>query len=194
VRFTLAVPRGRVVLKFFTPLGEVAGRDDVYRPVLDAMAVQPAGFDELLGLPAFGERGFAALVECLTLLVHSGQLLPLVAPPPEDVGAARRFNGAVIERARAGQVHDSLASPVTRTGIPVTDFGLLALSALFDGAAETADATARHALAALQRLGRRPHVHGQAIDDDGAALALLAERLRPVIEESVPLWRGLGMI
>jgi hypothetical protein len=133
-------------------------------------------------------------MECLTLLVHSGQVLPVFASAPVDAAPAMRFNRVVIEHARKGRVFDNLASPVTGTGIPVTDFGLLTLAALQDGMAAEAGAVARHGLDLLKRLDRRPHRDGRPIENDREAMSFLAEHMRPVIEESVPLWRRLGML
>ena len=65
-----------------------------------------------------------------------------------DLRPAQRFNRLVVDHARAGRIYDSLASPLTGTGIPVTDFGLLSLAAWFDGkAGEPAMAAAHVAVA-----------------------------------------------
>jgi SAM-dependent methyltransferase len=192
--FTLVVPRQRVAFWFPGPLAVINGNPDLYGPIADRLAQGPASFGDLIALPTFGESGIAALTECLMLLVHSGQVLPVLPPTDVDTAPARRFNHMVVDQARAGRVFDNLASPVTRTGIPVTDFGLLSLMALFDGSGEDPPTAAEHGLAILKRLGRRPHKDRRPIEDDGAAVAFLAEHMTPVIEESIPLWRRLGML
>jgi SAM-dependent methyltransferase len=191
--FALAVPRSRASFQFAGPLCELTGRGDLYGPIADALADGIAGYRELAELPPFRQRS-GLLLECLALLVHSGQVLPVLPSGPVDPGPAQRFNRLVVERARAGEIHDSLASPVTRTGIPVTDFGLLALAALFDGKAAEPGSAAEHALAILKALGRRPGENGRPLEDDGEAAAFLAGHMAPILEESVPLWRRLGVL
>jgi len=187
------VPRGRVELKFAGPLAELIGKEDLYRPIVDRLAHQIASFDQLLALPVFGASRIGVLLECLTLLVHSGQVFPVPAPVA-DVQAAQRFNRMIAEQARAGRVYGHLACPLARTGIPVSDFGLLTFAAVLDGVAEEPAAVADYALAILKRLGRRPLREGVAIDDDGAAAEFLAQHMRMVVEEVVPVWRRLGAL
>lgn len=194
LRFVLIVPRTRVQFTFFTPFGQLAGKPELYAPIADALAQQPRSFGELLSLPAFGEGQADALTECLVLLVHSGQVIPALQPAAADAKPARRFNRMVVNAAREGRMYDSLACPVTRTGIPVTDFGLLALVAVFDGQARDHLDAARYGLSILKRLDRRPRRGGQPIDDDKEAIAFLAEHMRPIIEELIPLWRQLGVL
>ena len=193
-RFALAVPRRRLVLKFLGPVSELIGKEDFYLPIVDLLARDMASFDELLALPAFGENAVDRLVECLALLVHSGQVLPVVASASVDAGPARRFNRAIVDHARAGRLYGCLASPVARTGVRVDDFGMLTLAALFDGAADTPVAAARHGLAIIAALGRRPLDDGRPIEDDDKAVTFLAARMQPIIEEDIPLWRRLGVL
>src|SRR5262245_29095753 len=190
--FALAVPRRRATFKFAGPLGELVGRDELYAPIVDLLAQKNATLGELSELPAFAPGRLAGLLDCLSLLIHSGQSLPL-AQPPADAAPAQRFNRMIVDHARGGRIYNHLASPVTRTGLPVSDFGLLALAALFDGKDEPVDA-ARHAMSTLKTLGRRPTKDGQRLDDEGEAIAFLAEHIRPVLEDDVPLWRRLGVL
>lgn len=194
LRFALAVPRRRLVFKFIGPLSELIGREDFYGPIADRLAQGIASFDDLLALPAFGEGAVDRLVECLALLIHSGQVLPIVAPVLVDPEPARRFNRMIVAHARAGRLYGFLASPVAGTGVRVDDFGLLTLAAVFDGKADTPADAARHGLSIITALGRRPLDQGRPIEDDEAATAFLAARMGAVIEDDVPLWRRLGML
>jgi SAM-dependent methyltransferase len=190
--FALAVPRQRVVFKFAGPLSELTGHDDLYAPLVELLAEQNATFDELLGLPAFGEAKIGMLLDCLALLVHSGQVLPVVGPAP-DAAPAQRFNRMIVGHARTGRIYGHLAAPLVRTGIPVSDFGLLALAAVLDGK-DTVPAVAQQAMSILKILGRRPMKDGRLLQDDGEATIFLAEQMQPIIEEQLPVWRRLGMV
>ncbi len=192
--FSLAVPRSLLSMKFLGPVGDITLKPEFHVAVADVLARRSATFDELLALPAFGENGTGLLVDCLALLVHSGQVLPHLDRNTIDVQPAQRFNRVVVERARAGRLYGHLASPVAGTGIPVDEVGLLTLAAWFDG--ETADhtAAARRGLSILAGFGRRPLKDNRPIDDDREAISFLAERMKPVLEEQIPVWRRIGAV
>jgi hypothetical protein len=178
---------------FFTPFGQLAGKPELYAPLADALAQGPKTFHELLSLPGFGDGQADTLTECMILLVHSGQVMPTMQAAA-DVESAQRFNRVVIDAAREGRIYDSLACPVTRSGIPVTEFGLLALVAVFDGKASDHLEAARYGLSILDRQGRRPRRGAEPIEDDQGVTGFLADHMRPVIEESIPLWRRLAVL
>ena len=193
LRFVLAVPRERVTLKFLGPLTELNGYPLLYATLVDRLDQSAASFVELLVASTLGEGKVGLLTECLTLLVHSGQVLPVTASEP-DAAPAQRFNRMVIGEVREGRVFDNLAAPMIRTGIPVPDFGLLALSALLDGRGHQAQAAAEHGLNILKAHGRRPMKDLQPIEGDNDAIDFLAEHMQPILSEAVPLWRRLGML
>jgi SAM-dependent methyltransferase len=192
-KFALAVPRKNVTLKFAGPLMELTGREELHLPVLDLLAQKNASFEELLALPAFEQGKVNVLLDCLCLLVHSGQVLPLLAPPA-DAEAAHRFNRMIVGHARTGRIYSHLASPVARTGVPVTDFGLLTLAAIYDGKADDVASVARHAMGILKVMGRRPIKEGRFLEDEGEATIFLAETMQPILQDVVPIWRRLGVV
>jgi SAM-dependent methyltransferase len=190
--FALVVPRHRVTLKIPCPLGELTGKDELYLPIIGRLAHGNAAFDDLLSLPVFAEGKRDVLLDCLTLLVHSGQVLPIVGAPNADGEPARRFNRMVVDSLRSGRTYHHLASPVVRTGLPIPDFGLLALATLFEG--KEGPAAGRHALSILKAIGRRPLRDGRGIEDDGEAESFLAEQIARVLADYVPVWRRLGCL
>ena len=192
--FTLAVPRDRMVFKFIGPISELALKPEFHGAVADVLARGSVRFDELLALPVFGSNATALLLDCLALLVYSGQALALVGTDDVDVRPAQRFNRMIVERARNGWLYGHLAAPIARTGVPVDEIALLALADLFDGRATEPAAAAPRILSALAQRGRRPARGHQPIDDDADALAFLVERLTTIFEQLVPLWRRLGVI
>jgi SAM-dependent methyltransferase len=193
LRFALAVPRNRLVLKFLGPVGDITLKPEFHAAVADVLAKEIASFGQLLALPVFEGRP-DLLVDCLALLIYSGQILPLLDSDRTDVRPAQQFNRIVVDRARAGRLYGHLASPVARTGIPIDEFGLLALAAFFDGKAADPATAARQGLSILAGSGRRPLNENMPIEDDGEAIMFLAERMKPVIEEQIPVWRRLGVL
>jgi SAM-dependent methyltransferase len=194
LKFALAVPRKRLTLKFLGPVGDITLKPEFHMAVADVLAGRSAGFDELLALPVFGGNGTGLLIDCLALLVHSGQVLAHLDRDTVDMQPAQRFNRVVVERARAGRHYGHLASPVAGTGIPVDETGLLTLAAWFDGEAADPTAAARHGLSILSGLGRRPLRDNRPVEDDREATMVLAERMKPVLAEQIPVWRRLGAL
>jgi SAM-dependent methyltransferase len=193
LRFAPAVPRNRMIFTIPGPIGELTLKPEFHGAVMDVLERKNASFDELLALPAFGAGGADMLLDCLALLVHSGHVLALVGDKV-DMRPAQRFNRMVVERARGGRLYGHLASPVAGTGVPVDQFGLLALAAVFDAKAADPLAAARHGLSILAASGRRPLKENRPIDDDSEAVAHLAERMTPLLEEQMPAWRRLGVL
>jgi hypothetical protein len=193
MRFALGVGRGSATLKFPIAIGEVNGIPDLYTPMLDLLADKIVSFDELVALPAFGEQRLGLLLQCLCLLVDSGQAFPITSPPADDHEPAQRFNRVLVENAKAGRFYGALASPVVRSGIRVNELGLLALDALFEGKADDPTVAAQHVFAALKKIDRRPTRDGRTIEDDADAVQVLEESCRAILE-SFPTWRRLGII
>jgi hypothetical protein len=100
----------------------------------------------------------------------------------------------IVGHARTGRIYSHLASPVARTGVPVSDFGLLTLAAIYDGKADDVASAARHAMGILKILGRRPMKEGRLLEDDGEATIFLAESMQPILQDLVPIWRRLGVV
>lgn len=193
--FVLARNPDDVRYKFTGPLGEIEGHLDVYEPLVRRLAEsQVATFAELAALPVFAAKGRGTLLQSLTLLVHSGQVLPVPAGEREAANAScRRFNRFVTSAIESGYSHGFLASPVAATGVPAGTADLLALSAIHAGCTDD-DALARHVFATLDRRGERPLRDGQPIADEGEAIAKIASELGPHAASQVPVWRRLGIL
>jgi SAM-dependent methyltransferase len=126
--FALAVPPDRVISKFLGPVSELILKPEFHASVIALLAQKIASFDELLALPAFA-GSVDLLLDGLALLVHSGQVLPMVTADGVDQAPAQRFNRVIVARARNGQRYGHVAAPVARTGVPVDEAGLMELAA-----------------------------------------------------------------
>jgi len=133
--FALAVPPDRVMSKFLGPVSELTLKPEFHAAVVDVLAQKIARFDELLALPAFA-GSVDLLRDCLVLLVHSGQVLPILAADGIDRAPAQRFNRVIAARARTGQRYGHLSAPVAGTGVPIDKTGLMELAAALADAPE----------------------------------------------------------
>ena len=194
LRFAAKVPRNAMSFTFPVPTGPVTGIADIHEPVADLLAQKIAGFEELLALPCFAGSKVGNLLDCLTLLVASGQVLPVVAKGTVDAEPAKRFNRMVVDHVRAGRSYRFLASPVAGTGIPVNDLGMLALGAVFDGQGDDAASAAKDALAVIKHSGKLPMKAGKLLTDEAEGLAFLEENFQPILADLVPVWQRLGVL
>lgn len=190
--FILSVPAAKIVADF--PGAAESSAKNLFAPILTLLAQDEASIKTLSEVNQCVHATPEILREALALLVESGQVMPLLGPPAPDFGPAQRFNRMVVDCARRGLVFGHLASPVSRTGIRVDDFGLMALAALFDGEANDVQRAAKHGLAMVTRLGRRPAENGAPIEDDARAEDFLAARLAPYINDWFNVWRRLGAV
>jgi hypothetical protein len=194
LKFALVVPRKTLSFKFLVPVGEVTGIPQMYEPVADLLADKIASFDELLALPCFGSAKVGNLLDCLTLLVGSGQVVAITPNAAVDSEPAKRFNRMVVDFVRSGRSYRNLAAPVAGTGIAVSDLGLLVLGAILDGRGEDAASAAKHALGVLKSTGKLPMKAGKLLDDETEGLSFLEESFQPILTDIVPIWRRLGVL
>lgn len=190
-RFVLIVPGGEAGFTFQGPMGALEGTPRLYQPLAQRLAGGPVAFAELIALPAFA-GGPALLTECLAFLVGSGQAAAIPPGPGPDPSPAQRFNRIVIERAKAGAFHTALASPVTRSGVPVGELDLMACAATLDGASGRAD-TADYVLNLLKEQGR------STLDGIGVAAGVcgrsqLESRLATTLGPRLELWRRMEVL
>ena len=134
------------------------------------------------------------MLDCLCLLVSSGQAAPAIAAESVDRAPAQRFNRMIVDFARTGRNYGALAAPVVRSGVAVGDLALLALAAVCADKADDPEMAAKHAMSILKVLGRRPLKNGALINDEAAAVDFLASAYRPILEEDVSIWRHLGIL
>jgi hypothetical protein len=93
---------------------ELVGKEELYVPIVDLLASTNPSFEELVALPVFGESRIGILLDCLALLVHSGQVLPVIASGPVDAAPSQRFNRMIVGHARVGRIYRHLASPLAK--------------------------------------------------------------------------------
>lgn len=194
MRFALVVPRAKVTFTFQSPLGELNGNAELYGALADRLAEGAASFSEIAALPAFGPGGAGAALQAVSLLVHSGQALPLPAVEATDPGPAQRLNRVIAGKMLQGRTYNFLAAPLAGSGIQATHGDLLMLSAVLAGEAGGPEALTAHVMASMRRLGVNWLKDGQAVTVPAETEALVGAEAAVFLAEKLPLWRHLGVV
>lgn len=194
-RVVLVTPVVGVQLTVTGPLGEANLHEDIYRPILDALADHlPHSLGEIEQLVAPRGIGVARIVEAIMILGHAGVVQPAqeAAVIERARAAVERLNARLCARARHGEDIAYLASPVTGGGIQVARMDQLFLVARTLGHGSAA-AWAEFASAALAGEGQRVIRDGKPVDTDAQQLEVLLGQARVFEAERLPLLLALGV-
>lgn len=195
LRFILAQPRADVSLKVAGSLGEGAMRDEVYGPVLDALADHtPKSVRELEALLVPATISYRQLCEVLLVLSGSGTL----AVAQDDANAAKarepaaRLNEYLCKMARSGDRIAYLVSPVAGAGVSVSRFAKLFMLARAEGKTEPAE-WAAYAWDVIAAQGEQLVNDGVAVEGAAANLEELTRRAEGFAKDHLPVFRALGI-
>lgn len=194
-RVVLAEPAAAVKLVAQGPLGEGNLKEEVYRPILDALADhQPRQVGEIERTVAASGIGLAQVLQALTILAGNGVLHP--AQDEQAVRQARAatdaLNVRLCRQARYAADVAYLASPVTGGGIPAGRFDQLFLLARGAGLAAPGE-WAQYASALLDAQGQRLVKDGKTVDAGQPQLAALNERAAEFATMRLPVLEALGI-
>uniref|UniRef100_A0A832A7L1 Methyltransferase n=1 Tax=Desulfacinum infernum TaxID=35837 RepID=A0A832A7L1_9BACT len=192
-RVVLTTPRSDVPLKVSGTLGEANLVENVYHPVLDALAdhkPKTLGWIE----QAVGGQGvrFAQVQQAVMVLLGAGH----VQPAQEESVTARarkatdRLNAHIMGKARASNDLMYLASPVTGGGVPVSRFEQLFLLAAKKGRKQPAE-WAEWAWEVLAAQGQRVVKEGRVLERPEDNLAELQAQARAFAEKRLPVLKAL---
>lgn len=122
IRFALLVSPETITYETVLVGRPIQLDQQVYQPLIAALAERPQTLRELMRQPALTKLDFAAILQALKLLMTTYR----VAPALSEEGEAERkqsvasFNAAVLKRARFGADTQILASPTTGSGIDIS--------------------------------------------------------------------------
>jgi len=135
-RVVLMSPRQDIELKATGMLGEAKLNEEVYRPLLDALAdYQPRTLARLEQTLRAKGVNFSQILQAVMVLIGTGHLAPAQGDTASSKvrKACERLNSYLLQRARGGAEVAYLASPVTGGGVPVSRFQQLFLLAYKQG-------------------------------------------------------------
>ena len=183
-------------ITFPSPVGNVTGQPEFYRPMLEAVRGGPVTVAALRALPSLAGRQAGEFIQAALLMIGGGYVHPVLAGP--DPAAARdataRLNAAIVERVRMGSDLQRLVAPLTGSGVVVSVLEGLAIGLLMADGALSREALIDGVLGELAASGRTLQKDGQALTDATAARALVGDVVRVVTEERLPLLRTMGVM
>jgi hypothetical protein len=185
-------------VKFTTPLGEIAGRPEVYDPLLRRLERGPLSVRDARAVEGAAERPLVETVQALAMLVAGGYALPLRAgiDAPGSREACRRLNMAIAETNAEGGGMDIawLASPVTAAAVASDWIETLIVRALLSERAVDAEKISTDILKTFAKVERSVQHEGTIIADPEEAARVMTDVVRKTIEVRAPILARLGIL
>jgi len=196
-RFVLCTMPKDIPMKLNIPGGEMTLQEAVYKPVIEAFAekdLAPRTLREAMQDPRFKPISMAQRIQAIQVLAGAGYLHTAQSPEATAKVAKRckALNTHLLARARYSDQVETLASPVTGTGIPVTRIQQLFLHSQQLGGKKTSDWT-RFAWDALTAQGQRIVKDGKTVEtpeDNMKEIQLQADAFQT---SRMPLLKALGI-
>jgi SAM-dependent methyltransferase len=181
---------------FATPIGNVAGRPEVYQPLLAMLDAVPLSIRAAQELPAFADRSLVELMQAFALLVSGGYAHPML---PDGGTAAGRETGRRLNQAIARANADAadlprLAAPAIGSAVGVDMLETMVVGVVLAGRPADVDPLVTEVLAVLARGGRSVQRDGIAVTDPVEARQIVSDAIRTMIEKRFPVLRRLGVL
>jgi SAM-dependent methyltransferase len=191
----LVVPRGDATLKLKLPFGEVGGKDEVYGPVLDALAKMPHSLSELAALPALKGQSLSTLGQVATLLTASNQTAIYFSGAKVIVDGAHKMNRSLAGQTRYGDEFHVLASPLLGSGVSANFIErLVYLVVVQQPKEQDVSVITRQVWQFMASQGRRMLKEGKAIESEKDNITELSGQIKAILEARLPVWRQLKLL
>ena len=194
VSIGLMVPRNAVKPSIETSLGTITPDQTTCPAILDALVERPHTIGELAALPEFKNKRSGAALLAVNLLVHPGYCHPMQKDWGAAVTASRSLNKAIADRLALGDVVGYAAVPAAGSGVRASFIELSLLHALQAGVPAEVPKLAEFVWSVMERTGQRLMKDRQRVESKQENLALLTSQLPPLVTNSVPVWRSLGIL
>lgn len=195
--FMLLSPPADIPMKLAVGGGEINLQENIYRPLIEAMADKsgaPRTVRELQADPRCRKIPYGQIVQGMQVLCGTG--FAHTAQPRAAIDKAsqrcKALNDHLLARARVSEQVEILASPVTGIGIPVLRFQQLFLLSMQQGARKRSEWT-RFAWDTLQAQGQRLVKAGKAIDSPEENLKELEIQAAQFETGRLPVLKALGI-
>ncbi|HEX4504737.1 MAG TPA: class I SAM-dependent methyltransferase [Alphaproteobacteria bacterium] len=192
MRFVLDGPRSDVGMTIRGAQSEVTLQEEVYEPLLDALAAGPSTVREMLADPKVDALGWPRLQQALAILVGSGQAHPARAAEGDSLRrpGATAFNRVMLDVARGSDAMPFMASPVTGGPVTLDRVSQLFLLATVEG---QADAPA-FVWDILKGSGAKLMKDGNPLEKDEENLAELRQLFAAFTDKQIPRLAAFGIV
>lgn len=175
-----------------TSLGELTGKAEVYRPILDALSQGHQTIASLLKTQAEGEQKLANVLQAVSLMVHAGYV-GLYTPAVDD-RPAKFLNKAIAASVAEGGAYRNLVCSQSSQVISASETDLIMLhEVLTDPALQDASVLWQRMYQRLQRLGKSLAKDGEVLTDVQAVQTFAANMADTFLTKTLPAWKTSGV-
>lgn len=193
--FILLVHQDDIPMKVAGSLGEATLSEEVYRPLISALAdanYSAKTVNQLVIHPKLSSIPFSQIVQGLLVLTGAGFAHPAEEPSKRARTRCSTLNRYLCEKARSSSNVLFLASPVCATGVLVTQFQQLALLAAQEGR-RTPDDQAKFVWGLLAAQGQRLTKDGKILESPEENLTEILKQVTEFTNKRLPVLKGLGI-
>jgi hypothetical protein len=191
--FVLTTAREDVPMKIKGSIREVTLKEEIYRPMIDALAENdfvPKTLAALAAHSALRSLSFGQLAQSILMLVGAGYAYPAQQSNQKTRLYCRALNKHLFERARSSGEIMALASPVINGGIIADRIDQLFLLAMQGGKVKPAE-QAVFVWDLLSRQGQRLLKDGKAVESPEENLAEIELRANLFRDKRLPILKAL---
>ena len=196
VGLALMVPRQQINLKMKLPFGEVSAKEELYGPILDALAIRPHSLPELAALPALKGQTLVSVKQIAAILIGAGNAAPyFLDQSTAAIASSQALNHALAADARYGDDYQAFASPLLGNGIAATFVERLTHLILHrPGQKLDASHIAQQIWSIMSEQGRRMMKDGVTLTSDQDNIDELVAVVETILKRKLVVWRQLKMI
>jgi SAM-dependent methyltransferase len=195
-RLMLSSPIEAVPMKLRTSVGEVSLKEEIYKPVLQAMAskdFEPKRVSELLAMKEIQAVGVQGLLQVIRVLSGTGHVHLVLSKSEQASAQSKCLNDALARSVRYNDQISTVASPTLGKGVGMSSVDILLMQAYNDGM-KTPEAAAKAVLAAHDAVGRRLVKDGKPIEDRTEHLQALTAMAQATLGDRLTINQRLGLL
>jgi SAM-dependent methyltransferase len=195
IGLALIVPRSLVKHKIKLANGELVDREDLYKPVLDALEQAPLTLAELATVPAIRREGATAAFQVAALLISSEQASAYHVCDDAGNDSAYRLNRVMASMPHYHSANHVLVSPVLGNGLLTSVAAQLVYRVLCEmGDAADTDVLTNRVLHIMEGESHLQGENAQCSRPDAEDRDAASQKIHRILEKLVPVWRQLKIL
>lgn len=193
MRFRFVKKPEEGAFKFKISLGEVAGKPEIYQPLLDVLADGPQSLEQLAKLSGEASKGLAKTVQSINMMLHAN--LVEIDNPPSDPEPAKALNRVMSTKVAAGAPYKYLIGSRTGSVSHYSDVDMIMLAAVTqDPRLATPGPLAKELVSKLLSLGRGLSEGGKSLKSREQMMQKAKQLATSFLNERLPRFKKDGII